>query len=187
MVLRKNGRFVLIVIALASLALSAPSVASRVADYARNAGKLEGFEASELVRASSSVTGGHRSDFHSRGFATVQRTRFVAPVRGVVMVWSGTSIGWDDDSDPGTYASIAGRIAVDRKPAGAAQRVEISRGTSAGTQRLSLSTAVPVKAGPHRINLQLRTAAGEALTYIHPRHTEWLFVPFGSRGMQGQL
>ena len=184
---RGKGRLVLLVVAVASLAFSAPSIASRIADYARNAGKVDGFEASDLLRASSSIAGGHRADFHSRGFANVQRTRFVAPVRGIVVIWSGTSIGWDDDSDPGTYASIAGRIAVDRKAAGPAQRIEISRGTSAGTQGLSLSAAVPVKAGPHRINLQLRTAAGEALTYVHPRHTEWLFVPFGSRGTQGAL
>lgn len=187
MVLRKRRGLALLVVVLGSLVISAPSVASRIADYARNAGKVDGFDAGDMLRASSSLASGHRSDFQSRGFANVQRTRFVAPVRGILLIWSGTSIGWDDDSEPGTYASIVGRITVDRKPAGIAQRAEISRGTSEGIQPLSLSAAVPVKAGPHRVNLQLRTAAGEALTYIHPRHTETLFVPFGSTGVQGAL
>ena len=182
----KRLRLLLIPIALCLL-IAAPSVASRIADYARNAGKVDGLHANELVRAASSIAGGHVSDFHSRGFANIQRSRFVAPRRGVLMVWSGFSIGWDEDSDPGSYAVLVGRLRVDRRAAGAAQRVEISRETRVGTQHLALSAAIPVKAGPHKIAVQLRTPQGEALTYIHPRHTETLFVPFGSRGIQGSL
>ena len=183
----RNRRLCLITVVLCILAVAAPSVASRVVGYARNAGKVDGFDANDLVRASSSTATGHRSDFNSRGCANLQRARVVAPVRGILMVWGGTSVGWDDDSDPGSYAALVGRLTVDGKIAGTAQQVEVSRGTSAGTQHLSLSAAIPVKAGPHRINLQLRTAAGEALLYVHPRHTETLFVPFGSTGVQGSL
>ncbi|MDQ4145504.1 MAG: hypothetical protein M3198_17545 [Actinomycetota bacterium] len=185
--LRRSPRWILITAALCSVLAAAPAVASRVADFARNAGKVDGLDANELVRASSSVATGHLSDFHSRGFANVQRSRVQAPVKGVLLVWSGLSVGWDDDSDPGTYAGMIGRIRVDRRVAGAPQQLEISRSTRAGTQHLSLSAAVPVKAGPHRVSVQLRTAQGEALTYVHQRHVETLFVPFGSRGVRGSL
>ncbi len=103
------------------------------------------------------------------------------------MVWGGLSVGWDDDSEPGSYAELVGRITIDRRLAGAPQRVEISRNTSKGTQHLALSTAVPVTRGLHRINLQLRTGSGEARSYIHPRHIETLFVPFGPSGIQGTI
>lgn len=164
-----------------------PSIASRIADYARNAGKVDRLDASDLVRASSSIATGHRSDFNSRGFASLQRTRVEAPVRGVLLVWAGMSAEWDDDSDPGTYAGLVGRVRVDRRSAGAPQQVEISRGTRAGTQHLALSGAIPVAAGSHRVDVQIRRASGDALTYIHQRHIETLFVPFGKRGEQGSL
>ncbi len=186
MLLRRKLRFLLVPIGLCLL-IAAPSVASRIADYARNAGKVDGLDANELIRASSSVAPGHVSDFHSRGFANIQRCRFVAPRRGVLMIWSGFSAGWDDDSEPGSYAALVARLRVDGRAAGAAQQLEISRSTRFGTQHLSLSAAIPVKAGPHKIAVQLRTARGDALSYVHPRHTETLFVPFGSRGVQGSL
>ena len=182
----KRLRFLLVVLALC-LSVAAPSVASRIADFARNAGKVDGHDANELVRASSSIAGGHVSDFQSRGFANIQRSRVVAPKRGILMIWSGFSVGWDEDSDPGSYAALVGRLRVDRRAAGAAQQLEISRSTRVGTQHIALSAAILVKAGPHKIAVQLRTSTGEALTYIHPRHTETLFVPFGSRGVQGSL
>lgn len=184
---RKGLRSILVAAVMCVVLAAAPSVASRVADFARNAGHVDGFNADDLVRASSSVATGHLSDFHSRGFVNIQRARVQAPVKGVILVWSGFSAEWDDDSDPGSYAGLVGRLRVDRRGAGAPQQVEISRSTRAGTQHLALSAAIPVKAGPHRVNVQLRTALGDAFTYIHQRHTETLFVPFGAKGVQGSL
>ena len=185
--LRRFLRTVFIATAICLVFAAAPSVASRVADFARNSGKVDGFDANDLVRASSAVASGHLSDFHSRGFTNIQRRRVEAPVKGVLLVWSGFSVEWDDDSDPGSYAGLIGRLRVDRRIAGAPQQMEISRSTRAGTQHLSLSAAIPVKAGPHRISVQVRTARGEALTYIQQRHVETLFVPFGAKGIQGDL
>ena len=165
----------------------APAVADDVAEYARNAGRVDGLSADEIVRASSRVNSAHLSNFYSRGFSNLHHSRFVAPAKGVLMVWSGLSAQWDEDSDPGTYAELVARITVDRRSIGAPQRVEISRSTRAGTQPMGLSAAIPVKSGPHRINLQARTARGEALTYLHGRHTEFLFVPFGAEGVRGSL
>lgn len=161
---------------------AAPSVASRVADYARNAGKVDGYHAADLVRASASVAGGHVSDFKSRGFANVQRSRIEAPVKGVLLVWAGLSAEWDDDSDPGSFANLVGRVRIDRRVVGAPQQIEISRETRAGTQHLALSGALPVQAGPHKVIVQLKSSRGDAFSYLHQRHVETLFVPFGRRG-----
>ncbi len=185
---KRSNWFKVVVAAVVAAGLAAtPSVASRVADFARNAGKVDRLDASDLVRASSAIAGGHRSDFNSRGFATVHRTRAQAPVRGVLLVWAGLSAEWDDDSDPGTYASLVGRVRVDRRIATAPQRIEISRETRAGTQHMALSGAIPVPAGSHKVELQVRRSAGDAFTYIHQRHIETLFVPFGKAGRQGTL
>ena len=183
----KNWRWSVVTVVLCISVVAAPSIAARVADFARNAGKVDRLDANEIVRASSAILSGHKSDFHSAGFANLQRTRVTAPVKGILMVWAGLSVGWDDDSSPGSYASLVGRITVDRRRASAPQRVEISRDTAAGTQHMSLSAAVPVTAGPHKVALQLRTSAGEARSYIHPRHIETLFVPFGTNGVQGAI
>jgi hypothetical protein len=178
----RNLRLALALTAVLAVGGSAPSIASRVADYARNANKVDGLHASDLARASSTVASGHISDFKSRGFANVQRTRVEAPVKGVLLVWAGLSAEWDDDSDPGSYSGLTGRVRVDRRIATAPQQVEISRSTRAGTQHLSLSGAVPVQAGSHKVILQLRSARGEAFTYVHQRHIETMFVPFGRNG-----
>jgi hypothetical protein len=170
-----------------AIVAAAPAIASGVARYAKNAGKVDGLSADELVRANSVVTDGHVSNFRSRGFANIHRIRFDAPVKGVLMLWSGVNAEWDDDSEPGTYSEIVARLTVDRRVAGSPQRAEISRSTNVGTQHIGLSAAIPVKAGPHRIVLQARTAAGEALTYLRGRHTEFLFVPYGPSGTQGSL
>lgn len=185
--IRRDLRPIVVALIISVLGVAAPSVASSIAKYARNSGKVDGLDANDLVRASSAIASGHVSDFSSRGWANVQGTRVVAPVKGVLLLWAGSSAEWDDDSDPGSYATLAARLAVDRRPAGSPQRVEISRGTRAGTQDISLSAAIPVKAGPHKIVFQLRDVAGEAMTYLHQRHVETLFVPFGSRGVQGRL
>ena len=103
------------------------------------------------------------------------------------MVWAGLNAEWDDDSQPGSYSEIVARLTLDNRPAGTPQRAEISRSTRAGTQHVGLSAAIPVKVGTHRINVQVRTARGEALTYLRGRHVEILFVPFGSQGVQGSL
>ena len=166
---------------------TAPSVASKIADFARNSGRVDGFNADDLIRASSAVATGNLSDFHSRGFVNIQQTRVAAPVKGIILVWTGFSAEWDQDSDPGSYAGLLARLRVDRQVGGVPQQMEISRSTRAGTQHLALSAAIPVKSGPHRINVQLRTTRGEALTYLHQRHIETLFVPFGRKGLQGEL
>ena len=184
---RNDLRSSAICVVLVALVAVSPAVASGVARYARNAGNVDGLSSDELARASSSVNSGHLSDFNSRGFTNIQRTRFVAPVNGILMMWAGVNAEWDDDSRPGAWADLVGRFTLDNRAAGAPQRVEISRSTRAGTQHLGLSAAVPVKAGPHRINVQVRTARGDALTYLRGRHVEMLFVPFGSRGVQGAL
>ena len=170
-----------------AIVATAPAIAGGFARYAKNADKVDGLSSDELVRAHSVVTEGHLGHFRSRGFVNVHRVRFDAPVKGVLMLWSGFNAEWDHDSDPGSYADIVARFLVDRRVAGAPQRSEISRSTQAGTQNIGLSAAVPVKAGPHRISLQARTSAGEALTYLTGRHTEILFVPFGPKGIQGSL
>ena len=186
---KRSPNWLRVVVAATVVALLAatPSIAARVADFARNAGKVDHLDASDLVRASSAIAGGHRSDFNSRGFATVQHARVEAPVRGVLLVWAGLSAEWDDDSDPGTYSELVGRIRVDRKKAVAPQRIEISRETRAGTKHMALSGATPVSKGPHKVELQIRSAKGDAFTYIHQRHIETLFVPFGKSGEQGSL
>lgn len=185
--LRGHVRSAAVAAGLVALVAVAPAVASNFAEYARNAGRLDGLSADEIVRASSRVNTAHLSNFYSRGFSNLHHSRFVAPGKGVLMVWSGLSVQWDEDSDPGTYAELVARITVDRRSSGAPQRVEISRSTRVGTQQVGLSAAIPVKAGPHRINLQARTARGEALTYLLGRHTEILFVPFGAGGVRGSL
>ena len=179
---KKDLRWALALTAVLAIAGAAPSVASRVADYARNAGKVDGFQASDLARASSTVASGHISDFKSRGFANVQRARVEAPVRGVLLVWAGLSAEWDDDSDPGSYSGLTARVRVDRRVATAPQQIEISRSTRAGTQHLALSGGIPVQAGSHRVILQLKSARGDAFTYINQRHIETMFVPFGRNG-----
>ena len=184
---RRDFRPLLVAVTASVFLAAAPSVASSIARYARNAGKVDGFEANELARASSAIASGHISNFSSRGWANIQQTRVVAPAKGVLLLWAGSSAEWDDDSEPGSYATLIARLTVDRRSAGSPQRVEISRATRAGTQHLSLSAAIPVRAGSHRIAFQLRSAAGEALTYVYPRHVETLFVPFGNRGAQGRL
>ena len=183
---RLDLKWVALVITVA-LALAAPAIAAGVARYAKNAGKLDGLSANEMVRATSAVDDGHLSDFHSRGFTNIQSLRFEAPVKGVLLMWSGVNAEWDEDSAPGSYAHVVARLMLDRRVAGAPQRAEISRSTRAGTQHIGLSAAVPVKPGPHRISFQVRTSEGEARTYLRGRHMEMLFVPFGSRGFQGSL
>ena len=185
--LKTDVRSSAICLVLVALVAVSPAVASEVARYARNAGRIDGFSSDELVRASSAVNTGHRSDFNTRGYSTIQRARFEAPVKGVLMVWAGLNAQWDDDSEAGSYAEIVARLTVDNHAAGSSQRVEISRSTRAGTQIIGLSAAIPVKAGPHRIGVQAKTARGEALTYLQGRHIEFLFVPFGSQGVQGTL
>jgi len=166
---------------------SAPAIAAGIARYAKNSGKLDGLSASDLVRATSAVNEGHLSDFRSKGFTNIQKLRFSAPVKGVIVLWSGVNAEWDDDSDPGSYADFVTRLTVDRKAVGVPKRAEIERSTKSGTLSVSVSAAVPVKAGPHQIHLQARTASGEALTYLRGRHTELMFVPFGRSGRQGSI
>ena len=184
--MRLDLKWVALVIVV-GLAAAAPAIAEGVARYAKNAGKLDGLSANEMVRASSGVNDGHLSDFHSRGFTNIQRLRFEAPVKGVLLLWAGVNAEWDEDSAPGSYAEVVARLTLDRRVAGAPQRAEISRSTRAGTQHVALSAAVPVRPGPHRIFFQVRTSEGEARTYLRGRHVEMLFVPFGSRGLQGSL
>ena len=185
--LRTEFKSVALCLVVLALVAVSPAVAEGIARYARNAGRIDGFSSDELVRASAAINSGHRSDFNSRGFSTIQRTRFVAPAKGILMMWAGLNAEWDNDSEAGSYAEIVARLTVDNHLAGAAQRAEITRSTRAGTQQVGLSAAIPVKMGTHRINVQVRTARGEALTYLRGRHVEFLFVPFGSQGVQGSL
>lgn len=216
------------VVAVAALA-SAPAVADGVAEYARNAGKVDGIDAvraaapagrragklvatnqlghlpprvvgtapnsrrvgkmlpHEIIRASARSSSGHIGNFHSRGFTRIHGSRVMAPRRGILLLWGQFPVEWDEDSEPGSYASLSATFAVDDERVGVPQVIELDRATRRGTVPVSLQAAVPVDAGPHRVAIQLRTTAGSALAYIRPRHTQTLFVPFGNDGGRGIL
>ena len=142
---------------------------------------------SEIVRASARSSSGHLGDFHSRGFARVHGARVVAPRAGILLLWGQLSVEWDEDSEPGSYATLVATFAVDDDRVGTSQVVELDRSTRRGTEAISLEAAVPVDRGPHRISIQLRRASGRALAYVRPRHTQTLFVPFGNEGRRGVL
>lgn len=159
--------------------VTAPAVAGHIADYARDANKVDGFHASDLASATGRSRTGHLEDFQSAGYATIHRMSVEAPVKGYVLAWANFSAKWDDSSEPGSFAELSSRITLDGRRVAPTQHFEISRSTLAGTQTVALSGAVPVKAGSHRLVLQAKRAGGEALAYIYPRHLQALFVPFG--------
>lgn len=166
-----------------SLALvAAPAVAGHIADYARDSNKVDGLHASDLVRATGASRTGHVEDFQSSGYATIHRLRVEAPVKGYVLAWANFSAEWDDGSAPGSFARLSSRITLDGRRVASTQHFEISRSTLAGTQTISLSGAIPVKAGTHKVLLQAKRADGQALAHLYPRHLQALFVPFGDVG-----
>lgn len=167
--------------------LGAPAVAQRIADYARDAGKVDGFNASELARAGAAARTDHVENFHSGGFATILRKKVIVPVKGVVLAWGHFSAEWDSDSDPGSFATLVARLRIGDRKMGPSQHIEIGRSTVAGTQAVVVGGAVPVKPGAHVLTLQLKRSEGSALTHIYPRHLQTLFVPFGNDGSQGSL
>lgn len=187
MLKRLDIRSAVVAAVIAAALLGAPAVAQRIADYARDAGKVDGFNASELTRAGAAARIDHLENFHSGGFATILRKKVIAPVRGVVLAWGHFSAEWDSDSDPGSFATLAARLRIDDRAMGPSQHIEMGRSTVAGTQAIVVGGAVPVKPGAHVLTLQLKRTEGSALTHIYPRHVQTLFVPFGNDGSQGSL
>ena len=184
---RKELRGLIAVCAIVAVAAVTPAVAQEIADYARNAGKVGGLRPASLARASLGRRQSHIEDFASSGWTTVHGVSAHAPARGIFLVWGQFSAEWDDDSDPGTYASVAARVTIDDKTVGQPQFFEIDRVTKTGTLPVSLSGAIPVEAGAHRVRIQVRRRDGSALTHLFPRQTQTLFVPFGDSGEQGKL
>ena len=220
---------VMTMLVVVALLASAPAIAGSVADYARNAGKVDGIHAvrasagvdaragklvatnpagylpggivqtvpnarrvqgftpDRIVRAGERVSSGHIENFHSRGFAGVHRSSVTAPGRGILLLWGQFPVEWDPDSEPGSYTSLAATFAVDDEQVGVPQLVEVERGTRRGTIAVSVQAAVPVDRGRHKVALQLRRTAGNALVRVLPRHIQSLFVPFGDGGVRGEL
>jgi hypothetical protein len=182
LVTRADVRSGLIAAGTALALVGGPALAGHIADYARDSNKVDGFHASDLSRVVGGSRTGHIEEFQSAGYATVHRARIEAPVKGYVLVWANFSAEWDDSSQPGSFAQLSSRITLDGRRVAPTQHFEISRSTLAGTQTVSLSGAIPVKAGTHRVVLQAKRAGGEALAHLYPRHLQALFVPFGDVG-----
>jgi len=152
-----------------------------------NSRRVGGLRASQLVRASIARRRSHIAGFRSQGWASIHGAPVTAPTAGVVLVWGQFAAEWDEESEPGTFAGLRARLTVDDRVAGQPQAVEINRSTRAGTTPVSLSAAFPVDRGTHRVRIQARRSEGEALTYLRPRQTTTLFVPFGDDGRAGKL
>ena len=172
-----------------SLVAANPSgrLPGRVLGIPPNSKQVGGLSASQLVRASKARRKDHIDRFSSRGWASVHSHGVTAPTDGVLLVWGQFSAEWDDDSAPGSFAGLGARLTVDERVAGQPQIVEIDRSTRAGTRALVLSAAVPVEKGSHLVRIQARRMEGEGLTYLRPRQTITLFVPFGDDGIKGRL
>jgi hypothetical protein len=148
-----------------------------------NADRLDGFDASSLVRAAQG-TGGAIDDFGTCDPATDLVTLQVnAPVDGILLVWSDIRWNWDADSPPGQYPTLDDLVWVDASLLGFARNTVDSADRYDRSQQ---SFATPVTAGAHTVKLQARECAS-GLAVIAASNVMTLFVPFGNDGGQGAL
>jgi hypothetical protein len=150
---------------------------------ARDARRLNGFLANELVRASFGGRIGDVGDFDYESFTPIHAISSRAPVDGILLVWANYTLERDAQSPSDSVAGIASRVSVDGRATGT-QMAEITSAGRTSARTIALSTALPIPAGSHEVTLQAKRSYGRARAYMRSIRLQTLFVPFGNSGVQ---
>jgi hypothetical protein len=163
------------------------------AGTAANAATLGGLTGNQLVRAAhgevfTSKSGGTHdtlNDFtpgsDAGGAQSIETKSVTAPTNGVLMIW--TSVDFERDGNAGaTNPALDTFVNVD----GARASTEASATVSTANADMSTanSTAVPVSAGGHTVDLRGYNR-GDGFFFIFDRSITTLFVPYGNDGSVG--
>jgi hypothetical protein len=170
---------------------------AKTADTAKTARLLEGFAASDLVRASSGSAGSATdpctgspiaNDFASATFASLLDKTVAAPKAGVLMVTA--TVVAERDSDVAGTGRFLVRTIMDGAQIGGTGEVVLEAGSTSACDDAKTTTihaVVPVSAGSRHLAVQLRRTDGPGAAYVGYANISTLFVPFGSSGAQGSL
>jgi hypothetical protein len=144
-----------------------------------NSDKLDGFDASSLVRATSAMDPTDNNDFDTCAFTTVQTKAVNAPTDGILILM-GSLNGAKDVSDPDPSAASF-RLAVDG--VAATEPLTQTFTTTGGIvdSSVTMSGAIAVGAGSRSVTLQAQECSAGML-YIDSKAITTLFVPFGNEG-----
>jgi hypothetical protein len=145
--------------------------------------KVDGFDANQLVRATGITSTTINDNFDTCAMTTLLTKAVTASSAGILLL-NATITFERDVSDP-DQADLFGRLTVD----GTAVTPNNEETTGADPdfgRTLTFTTAVPVVAGNHTVNLQAEECgAGEA--FIFGKAITSLFTPFGNEGTVGVL
>jgi hypothetical protein len=161
--------------------------AAATAALAADSDALEGYAASDLVRASFATTGS-QGDFGETDPTSIASTSVEAPVDGILLIWGNTNLEWDVDSAAATYARMRMELYVDGADADASyQRVHVEDTLDWDGHTVTMQAAVPVTAGAHTVDIYAERQSGTALAFFWKSDITTLFVPFGNSGDAGTL
>lgn len=164
-------------------AAAAPSIATarspessgQVVGKLINADRLNGYQAKDLVRASSSRSLVAVDDFDTCPFSTVLTMKVAAPKSGYLEVWG--SLGAARDVSFTDDALLTGQVKVGKKVAATELSTHLT-GSGTRDSHVALSGMIPVKKGLRTVKLQASECTTGA-AYIASRSLSSMFVPFG--------